>query len=271
MRPTSSTLVLLSLLALATAQLQIQCTPTDDDGTPNTGARPSTGEDSDKIMCIYQGAGACTYFPADGSFSSGSSQCPAGIAQDQSVTCSSAAPPPPPVSSQAPPPPVSSQAPPPPVSSPPVVSPPVSTPPPKQTTSSKPSSTVSGSPPPPSGAAQRLRDGAGMGGVLALAGRLARATSTRLVHVTWGARDGRVPHRTGFAATSLCARDEPNMVHAGAALLAVTILDSRRVFAEIFYIHSFALVTENIIRSSSRSRDTFALCPFPHLHGPPIV
>ncbi|KAJ7235199.1 hypothetical protein C8J57DRAFT_1248542 [Mycena rebaudengoi] len=40
MRPSSSTLVHLSLLALASAQLQIQCTPTDDDGTPNTGAQP---------------------------------------------------------------------------------------------------------------------------------------------------------------------------------------------------------------------------------------
>ncbi|KAJ7236779.1 hypothetical protein C8J57DRAFT_1247531 [Mycena rebaudengoi] len=48
----------------------------------NTGAQPATGEDSDKIMCIYQGAGTCTYFPADGSISSGSSQFPAGIAQD---------------------------------------------------------------------------------------------------------------------------------------------------------------------------------------------
>ncbi|KAJ7235206.1 hypothetical protein C8J57DRAFT_1728717 [Mycena rebaudengoi] len=182
MRPTSSTLVLFSLLALATAQLQIQCTPTDDDGTPNTGARPSTGEDSDKIMCIYQGAGACTYFPADGSFSSGSSQCPPGIAQDPSVTelpipgQSSAAAPPPPVSSAPPPPPVSSQPPPPPVSSapppPPVSSPPpLSTPPPNQTTN-KPSITASGSPPPPSGAAQRLGAGAGMGGVLALVGLL---------------------------------------------------------------------------------------------------
>ncbi|KAJ7236784.1 hypothetical protein C8J57DRAFT_1479113 [Mycena rebaudengoi] len=175
MRPISSTLVLLSLLALASAQLQIQCTPTDDDGTPNTGAQPATGEDSDKIMCIYQGAGACTYFPADGSFSSGSSQCPAGIAQDPSVTelpipgKSSAAPTPPPVSAPPPPPPVSSQPPPPPVSSPPVVPPPVSTPPPNQTTS-KPSNTASGSPPPPSGAAPRLGAGAGMGGVLALVG-----------------------------------------------------------------------------------------------------
>ncbi|KAJ7235238.1 hypothetical protein C8J57DRAFT_1530928 [Mycena rebaudengoi] len=58
MRPTSSTLVLLSLLALASAQLQIQCMPTDDDATPTTGAQPAAGVDSDKIMCISPGADA---------------------------------------------------------------------------------------------------------------------------------------------------------------------------------------------------------------------
>jgi len=64
----------------------IQCPPTDKNG----GALTATGPAEDEpgfITCTYQGgAGLCTYFPADGSFSSGGSTCPKGIAQDPSVT-----------------------------------------------------------------------------------------------------------------------------------------------------------------------------------------
>ncbi|KAJ7169203.1 hypothetical protein C8R43DRAFT_1231804 [Mycena crocata] len=64
----------------------IQCTPVDDDGTALTGSSAS----GDFVTCTYAGAGPCTYFPADGSFSSGGSSCPAGIAQDPSVTTAGA-------------------------------------------------------------------------------------------------------------------------------------------------------------------------------------
>ncbi|KAJ6565329.1 hypothetical protein B0H10DRAFT_2224216 [Mycena sp. CBHHK59/15] len=83
---TASTLLLLAALAHAVPQLQrradIQCPATDKDGTALTGSAPS----GDFVTCTYVDAGPCTYFPADGSFSSGSSTCPKGIAQDPSAT-----------------------------------------------------------------------------------------------------------------------------------------------------------------------------------------
>ncbi|KAF7309282.1 hypothetical protein MIND_00298500 [Mycena indigotica] len=79
MRTTPFTTILL-FASLASAA--IQCAPTDKDGTP---LQSSEGE-GNFVRCTYEGAGPCEYFPANGSFSSGSSQCPAGIAQDTSNT-----------------------------------------------------------------------------------------------------------------------------------------------------------------------------------------
>ncbi|KAJ7121844.1 hypothetical protein C8R43DRAFT_1112110 [Mycena crocata] len=72
---------------LSSRQSSIQCTPVDDDGTALTG----TAEAGNFIVCTYAGAGPCTYFPPDGSFASGGSSCPAGIAQDPSVTTAATA------------------------------------------------------------------------------------------------------------------------------------------------------------------------------------
>ncbi|KAJ7282480.1 hypothetical protein C8J57DRAFT_1295487, partial [Mycena rebaudengoi] len=52
----------------------VKCTAVDDDGTPLVSSNP---EEDGFATCTYQGAGACLYFGADGSFSAGSSQCPA--------------------------------------------------------------------------------------------------------------------------------------------------------------------------------------------------
>ncbi|KAJ7111627.1 hypothetical protein C8R43DRAFT_1242877 [Mycena crocata] len=60
----------------------IQCATVDDDGT-SLMATVGTGN---YVTCIYAGAGYCEYFPADGSFSSGSSNCPEGMPQDPSAT-----------------------------------------------------------------------------------------------------------------------------------------------------------------------------------------
>ncbi|KAJ7097484.1 hypothetical protein C8R43DRAFT_1244388 [Mycena crocata] len=60
----------------------IKCAPVDDDGTALTGSAGS----GDFVTCTYAGAGPCAYFPADGSFSSGGSGCPQGVAQDPSAT-----------------------------------------------------------------------------------------------------------------------------------------------------------------------------------------
>ncbi|KAJ7495110.1 hypothetical protein FB451DRAFT_362869 [Mycena latifolia] len=87
MRPTALfSMLLLSALsasALPGRRQSVQCAPADDDGVPLSGSAPS----GDFVSCEYDGgAGECTYFPADGSFSSGSSQCPPGVAQDPSAT-----------------------------------------------------------------------------------------------------------------------------------------------------------------------------------------
>ncbi|KAJ7686379.1 hypothetical protein B0H17DRAFT_716821 [Mycena rosella] len=58
----------------------INCTPTDDDGTALTGS--SVDAAGDFATCSYKDAGDCTYFFADGSFSSGSSTCPKGLPQN---------------------------------------------------------------------------------------------------------------------------------------------------------------------------------------------
>jgi len=58
----------------------VNCKPTDDDGTPLTGS--SVDSANTFATCSYVDAGECTYFFADGSFSSGSSTCPAGLPQN---------------------------------------------------------------------------------------------------------------------------------------------------------------------------------------------
>ncbi|KAJ6473334.1 hypothetical protein C8R47DRAFT_1199692 [Mycena vitilis] len=64
----------------------VQCAAVDKDGTALTASAGA----GDFVSCTYEGAGECEYFPANGSFSSGSSQCPAGIAQDPSATTDAA-------------------------------------------------------------------------------------------------------------------------------------------------------------------------------------
>ncbi|KAF7325077.1 hypothetical protein MKEN_00550400 [Mycena kentingensis (nom. inval.)] len=99
----------------------IECPSADDDGTPLTGSSKTNDDVGNEFaLCTYQGAGPCTYFFADGSFSSGSSQCPNGQAQ---VDDSPASPPP----ATTPPPPATSTTPPPPP-------PPTTTPPAPETT-----------------------------------------------------------------------------------------------------------------------------------------
>ncbi|KAF8067947.1 hypothetical protein FPV67DRAFT_1494352 [Lyophyllum atratum] len=121
-----------SAIGLASA---VNCTPTDDDGTPLTSSKDA----GDFVTCVYSGAGACTYFPSDGSFSSGSSACPPGLPQgaggggDPATTTPV---PPPATPTPPPPPPVTTPPPPPPATTPP---PP---PPPPATTTSTPVSDV---------------------------------------------------------------------------------------------------------------------------------
>ncbi|KAJ7154917.1 hypothetical protein C8R43DRAFT_1126301 [Mycena crocata] len=62
----------------------VNCTPTDDDGTNLTGS--SVDSDNSFATCTYKAAGPCTYFFADGSFSSGSSTCPAGLPQNAATS-----------------------------------------------------------------------------------------------------------------------------------------------------------------------------------------
>ncbi|KAJ7775921.1 hypothetical protein DFH07DRAFT_798852 [Mycena maculata] len=84
---TPASLLVLAAVARAAPSIHVprqavQCAPTDKGGTPLVS---SDGSDN-FVTCTYSGAGPCTYFPANGSFSSGSSQCPAGIAQNPSAT-----------------------------------------------------------------------------------------------------------------------------------------------------------------------------------------
>ncbi|KAJ7860064.1 hypothetical protein B0H14DRAFT_2745482, partial [Mycena olivaceomarginata] len=79
MRSTTLVLCAAASLAAAAPRLQrrdeIQCAPRRQKRHPTF------------VTCVYEGgAGFCTYFPANGSFSSGSSDCPQGVAQDPSVT-----------------------------------------------------------------------------------------------------------------------------------------------------------------------------------------
>ncbi|KAF9459253.1 hypothetical protein BDZ94DRAFT_1312546 [Collybia nuda] len=81
--------LLVSNIALVAA---INCAPVDDDGSPLTGSSAA----GTFVTCTYQGAGPCTYFPTDGSFSSGASTCPQGLPQgdvdpDPNATTTSAA------------------------------------------------------------------------------------------------------------------------------------------------------------------------------------
>jgi hypothetical protein len=90
MRSTTLVLCAAASLAAAAPRLQrrdeIQCAPADKNGVPFTSSAPSE-DDPTFVTCVYEGgAGFCTYFPANGSFSSGSSDCPQGVAQDPSVT-----------------------------------------------------------------------------------------------------------------------------------------------------------------------------------------
>ncbi|KAJ7455983.1 hypothetical protein B0H11DRAFT_2066500 [Mycena galericulata] len=85
---TPASLLLLAAVAHAAPNARrqaVQCAATDKGGTPLTSSE-GTGN---FVTCIYGasgGAGQCTYFPANGSFSSGSSQCPAGVPQNPSAT-----------------------------------------------------------------------------------------------------------------------------------------------------------------------------------------
>ncbi|KAJ7455978.1 hypothetical protein B0H11DRAFT_2066486, partial [Mycena galericulata] len=85
---TPASLLLLAAVAHAAPNARrqaVQCAATDKGGTPLTESE-GTGN---FVTCIYGaagGAGQCTYFPANGSFSSGSSQCPAGVPQNPSAT-----------------------------------------------------------------------------------------------------------------------------------------------------------------------------------------
>ncbi|KAJ7065773.1 hypothetical protein C8F01DRAFT_1126586 [Mycena amicta] len=79
----ASSLATVALFVASASAVAIQCPPVDKDGTPFV----SSNGDANFVRCTYQGAGPCEYFPANGSFSSGSSSCPVGIAQDPSVTC----------------------------------------------------------------------------------------------------------------------------------------------------------------------------------------
>ncbi|KAJ7236796.1 hypothetical protein C8J57DRAFT_1247550 [Mycena rebaudengoi] len=102
-------------------------------------APPATGEDSDKMMCIYQGAGAC---PRTGRSPAAAPSALRVLRRTRALRPAAPLRPPPNQNISKPPP---------------------------NSTSRKPSNTVSGSPPPPSGGAQRMGAGVGigMGGVLA--------------------------------------------------------------------------------------------------------
>ncbi|KAJ7467520.1 hypothetical protein FB451DRAFT_1401525 [Mycena latifolia] len=95
MRFSSAQLYVGVMVAAATAALaaparltrRVNCTPTDDDGSALTGS--SVDADDSFATCSYKDAGECTYFFADGSFSSGSSTCPKGLPQDAASSSSS--------------------------------------------------------------------------------------------------------------------------------------------------------------------------------------
>ncbi|KAJ7602916.1 hypothetical protein DFH06DRAFT_1257946 [Mycena polygramma] len=57
----------------------IACAPVDDDGSALVSS--SADAASEVATCVYKDAGDCTYFFADGSFSSGASTCPSGLPQ----------------------------------------------------------------------------------------------------------------------------------------------------------------------------------------------
>ncbi|KAF7312798.1 hypothetical protein MKEN_00963200 [Mycena kentingensis (nom. inval.)] len=62
----------------------VACNAEDDDGTPLIAS--GVGDDEKQFSwCEYEAAGLCTYFATDGSFSSGSSNCPEGLTQDAAV------------------------------------------------------------------------------------------------------------------------------------------------------------------------------------------
>ncbi|KAJ7622232.1 hypothetical protein FB45DRAFT_870445 [Roridomyces roridus] len=100
MRPsTRASLILLAFFAaqaqaapnVAQRQVAVQCPPSDKGGVALTSSEGADAGSPGLVTCTYGttatgGAGPCTFFPANGSFSSGSSQCPAGIAQDPSAT-----------------------------------------------------------------------------------------------------------------------------------------------------------------------------------------
>ncbi|KAG5643032.1 hypothetical protein DXG03_001644 [Asterophora parasitica] len=78
MRYTLQNVLLLSVLSLSVALASaVDCPPTDKDGGSLTGSE----DKGSFVTCSYSKAGPCTYFPVDGSFSSGSSVCPVGLPQ----------------------------------------------------------------------------------------------------------------------------------------------------------------------------------------------
>ncbi|KAJ7627059.1 hypothetical protein FB45DRAFT_920571 [Roridomyces roridus] len=66
----------------------VKCPATDKQGTALT-ASSDEGND-DFASCTYKGAGECEYFFASGDFSSGSSDCPAGLPQTAETTSTTA-------------------------------------------------------------------------------------------------------------------------------------------------------------------------------------
>ncbi|KAJ7615381.1 hypothetical protein FB45DRAFT_243249 [Roridomyces roridus] len=70
-------LLLLTASASVTVFGSPICASTDKAGSPLVGSSAIT--DGSFAECDYKGAGPCQFFAADGAFSSGSSDCPAGI------------------------------------------------------------------------------------------------------------------------------------------------------------------------------------------------
>ncbi|KAJ7067581.1 hypothetical protein C8F01DRAFT_1228192 [Mycena amicta] len=77
-----------SALAIPPTKRAVNCASTDKDGTGLTGSSATSDEAGNALdVCSYTSAGACTYF-TDGSFSSGSSTCPKGVAQNAAASSS---------------------------------------------------------------------------------------------------------------------------------------------------------------------------------------
>ncbi|CAK5266652.1 unnamed protein product [Mycena citricolor] len=89
MRSFTLTTLTLALFALGDARplrraidASVRCAATDQTGSALTASSTTTDSSGNEFsVCTYKSAGPCTFFFADGSFSSGSSDCPKGQAQ----------------------------------------------------------------------------------------------------------------------------------------------------------------------------------------------